>query len=47
MTLRGFLFRLVFVAMITWTFVGFTNSIGWALYFALTPIAFYEALRSR
>jgi hypothetical protein len=47
MTFRGFLIRLGFVAVVTWILVGFTGSFGWALYLALTPIAFHEILRPR
>lgn len=47
MTFRGFILRLGFVALVSWFLVGFTESFGWALYLAVTPIAFYEMLRPR
>ena len=47
MSFRGFLLRLGFVAVVTWILVSFTESFGWALILALTPIAFHEMLRPR
>jgi hypothetical protein len=47
MTFSGFIKRIVFVCLLTWILVAFIDSFGWALYFALLPVAFYEALRPR
>ena len=46
MTFRGFLNRIFIIALLTWLLVGFTG-LGWAVYFALMPIAYYEMLRQR
>ncbi len=47
MTLRGFLIRLGFVAVVTWFLGAIIESFGIALYLALVPIAFHEMLRPR
>ena len=47
MTFRGFIFRLVTVALITWILGAIIGSFGWGLYFALLPFFFYEMLRPR
>jgi hypothetical protein len=47
MSFRGFLIRLGFVAVVTWILGAISGSFGWALYLALTPIAYYEILRPR
>ena len=47
MTFRGFIIRLVYVALFTWIVGSINDSFGWALYFALLPFAFYEMLRPR
>ena len=47
MTFRGFIIRLVYVALFTWI-VGSINDSFWAaLIWALIPLWFYEVLRPR
>ena len=47
MTFRGFILRLVFVALFTWIVGSIIESFAWGLYFALVPIFFHETLRPR
>lgn len=46
MTFSGFLNRLFIVALLTFLLVSFVG-LGWALYLALMPIAFFEMCRQR
>jgi hypothetical protein len=46
MTFSGFLNRIFIIALLTFLLVSFTG-LGWAVYFALMPIFFYEILRRR
>lgn len=47
MTFKGIIVRIVVVALLTWIIGSFTESWGWALYFALLPFVFHEMLRRR
>lgn len=47
MTFRGFIIRIVTIALITWILGSNIDSFGWGLYCALLPFAYYEAVRSR
>jgi len=47
MTLKGFILRLIAIALLTLIIASFTESFGWALYFALMPFAFHEMYRPR
>lgn len=47
MSFRGFLIRLVVIALTTWIVGAIIESFGWGLYFALLPFAFWEMLRPR
>jgi hypothetical protein len=46
MTFSGFLNRLFIIALLTFLLVSFTG-LGWAVYFALMPVFFYEILLRR
>jgi hypothetical protein len=47
MTFRGFLVRLVYVALFTWIVGAIIESFSWGLYFAILPFLFWEMLRPR
>jgi hypothetical protein len=47
MTLRGFILRLVYVALFTWVVGSIIDSFWLGLYFALMPFVFYEMVRPR
>ena len=47
MTLRGILFRLFAILLLTWIIGSITESFWAGLYFAVVPFAFYEMLRHR
>lgn len=47
MTLRGFLFRLITILLITWLLGSIFNSFWFGLYLAVVPFLFYEMLRPR
>ena len=47
MSFRGFLIRLVVIALTTWILGSIIESFGWALYFALLPFLYWEMLRPR
>ncbi len=47
MTFKGFILRIVAIALLAWIIASFTYEWGWALYFALLPFGFYEVLRPR
>jgi len=47
MTFRGFIIRLVYLALFTWVVGAIIESFWVALIWALTPLWFYEVLRSR
>lgn len=46
MSFRGFTIRMLFVASVTYCLVAFAG-LGWAIYFALLPIIFFEMFRPR
>ena len=47
MTFRGFLIRLVYLAITTWVVGALIESFWTAFIWALTPLWFYEVLRPR
>jgi len=47
MTFKGFIVRLVAIALITWILGAIIESFVAGLYFALLPFIFHEMLRSR
>jgi len=47
MSFRGFLHRLVVVALTTWILGAIIESFAWGFYFALLPFLVWELLRPR
>ncbi|QTN34162.1 hypothetical protein HZ994_18165 [Akkermansiaceae bacterium] len=47
MSLRGFLFRLIIILLLTWIIGSITESFWAGLYFAVVPFLFYEMVRLR
>jgi len=47
MTFKGLLRRIVFTGVLLFLIHGLVGELGWSLYFALTPLFFYEILRPR